>query len=373
MIISDIEKIKNRFRQFWKKENKTPLVSINAIKDKNVYYQNMEKLKADPRFKNGFYLKADPETKIKYSLEKFKNQLFLADTIPSFSSGIGPSMSSAYLGSPAHIPEKGGMTWFDHCISDYEKHQLEFDERNIWWLLDKSVVEYASRAAKENGCFTAIPVDLHSGIDTLMIMRGSEKLCMDLAAEPETVKRFSSKIMKYWKRWIDELFLIQHKNFEGNTIAWLNVWGPGRTFCIQSDFMSMISKEMYAEFILDDIREMCDYLDHTVFHFDGPDGTERHLDFLLEIDNLHAIQWNPTESCKNLRHLNILKRIQKAGKGLVLNTTSEELDTLLKELSPQGLLLNISPFREPFSENEALNLIEKYKLVNWPDSKIVLQ
>ena len=104
---------------------------------------------------------------------------------------------------------------------------------------------------------------------------------------------------------------------------------------------------------------MCDQLDHTMIHFDGPDGCVRHLPFLLELKNLHGVQWNPSENCVNIRHLPILKKIQEAGKCLVLNTTPEEIDTLLSELSPKGLLLNINPFVKPFENTDQVDELLK--------------
>lgn len=97
-----------------------------------------------------------------------------------------------------------------------------------------------------------------------------------------------------------------------------------------------------------------------MFHFDGPDEIIRHLDFLLEIPNLHGIQWNPETNCENVRHIPVLKKIQNAGKCLILNINKNEIDELLKELSPAGLLLNVNPFDEPLSSMDEADFIIKH-------------
>jgi len=353
---------KETFKEFWNLENDKPLVSVKAYKNKAGYHEYIQKIKADKRYREPFNMKINPEININHQLECIKYMRFAGETLPVITTAIGPGICSAFLGAIVDLRSCDEPTWFHEVIDDWDNFNVEFNEWNIWWNIQKYIVECAAKAACENNVFTELPVDIFNGIDTLMLLRGSEKLSLDMLMVPETIKSTSQKIIKYWKYWVDQLFEIQSAKFDGNCVAWLNLWGPERTFCIQSDFMTMISPEMYEEFILDEIKYMCNELDYTMFHFDGPDQVIRHLDFLLDIPNLHGIQWNPETNCENIRHLPTLKKIQDAGKSLILNVAAHEVDELVKNLSPKGLLLNIDPFDEPYpSVKAAEELVQRAK------------
>ncbi|MFW6371946.1 MAG: hypothetical protein ACOC10_12155 [Bacteroidota bacterium] len=362
MIFENIEIVKEAFKKYWQLENERPLVSVNAYKDKKGYWEYMEFVKNDKRYKDPFHLKVDPEIKINHQLEIFRHKYFAGETLPILTTAIGPGIGSAFLGSIVDLRGIDEPTWFHENINDLENYQVKFDEWNIWWNIQKLIVECSAKAAREHGILSEIPVDIFHGIDTLMLLRGSEKLATDLIIYPDKIKSVNAEILKLWKYWVTELLKIQEPYFEGNSTAWLNLWGPGKTFCLQSDYMTMISTEMYEEFILEDVKFMCNQLDHVMFHFDGPDEVVRHLDFLLQIPNLHGIQWNPETNCENIRHLPTLKKIQEAGKCLILNIAANEIETLVKELSPRGLLLNVDPFDEPYdTPEEADEIVRKVK------------
>jgi hypothetical protein len=54
----------------------------------------------------------------------------------------------------------------------------------------------------------------------------------------------------------------------------------------------MISGRDFRRFVQPYIREQCQRLDYSMYHLDGV-GAIRHLDALLEIEELNAIQWTP--------------------------------------------------------------------------------
>jgi hypothetical protein len=72
---------------------------------------------------------------------------------------------------------------------------------------------------------------------------------------------------------------------------------------------------MFQEFI---VPELIDYMTvnaYSVYHLDGPDEL-KHLDALLEIGDLKAIQWTPGaghEPTSHDRWMPHFNRIQKAG------------------------------------------------------------
>jgi len=96
---------------------------------------------------------------------------------------------------------------------------------------------------------------------------------------------------------------------------------------------------MFEEFFLPHVRAQAEWLDNAVYHLDGPDAI-RHLDLLLDVPHIKAIQWVPGAGAPpQTRWISLHKRVQAAGKGVVIGVEKWEVEPLLRELSPEGLLL----------------------------------
>ncbi len=121
------------------------------------------------------------------------------------------------------------------------------------------------------------------------------------------------------------------------------------------DELALISPQMFREFFLDDIVAQVNWLDHSLFHLDGPDCI-RHLDILLEIPKLNGIQWVPGARYKSmLEWVPLLRKIQQAGKLVQIGVQANEVEPLLRELSPKGLMLDTYCA----TEDEAKDLLRK--------------
>ncbi len=65
--------------------------------------------------------------------------------------------------------------------------------------------------------------------------------------------------------------------------------GAGRVHITSNDFSCMVSPAMMREFFLEITVEECRLADRNVYHLDGRNAI-KHLDMLLKIPELHAIQ-----------------------------------------------------------------------------------
>lgn len=78
---------------------------------------------------------------------------------------------------------------------------------------------------------------------------------------------------------------------------------------------------------------------------------------ILSVKKLNMIQWTPVAGQpKTSEFIPVLKRIQKSGKGLVLIPGKDEIEKLMTELSPKGLMLVI---KDTESEAEAKEIVKK--------------
>ena len=128
-------------------------------------------------------------------------------------------------------------------------------------------------------------------------MRGSTELCMDLILNPDKVKEAENKLLgPDWCKAYDRIWDVISAKMDGMAY-WHLTWAPGRTFHLQNDFSYMISNEMFREFFLDNLVRQIEHIDYSMYHLDGVPAL-RHLDSLLEIDKLDAIQFIPGAGSK---------------------------------------------------------------------------
>jgi hypothetical protein len=126
----------------------------------------------------------------------------------------------------------------------------------------------------------------------------------------------------------------------------------------------MISKKMFDEVFLPGIIEECQFLKRSIYHLDGP-GALRHLDSILAIHELNALQFVPGDG-NNLyaRWVPVYQKAQAARKGVYVVCTVSELAHVMETLSPRGLYLIISGVS---THDEAVSILKE--LETWTATK----
>ncbi len=305
----------------------------------------------------------DIEWRLWQAEESFRTTFFGGEAFPCFWCNLGPDILAACLGAELVFEET--TTWVKPLITDWDRMPpLRLDPNNRWWRLLLAMTEAAVEVGK--GKFFVGLTDLHAGGDLLAALRGRENFCTDLIDAPEKVQETMAQITPLFFEVYESLHAIIRTHYEG-TSTWLNVWSPGRWYPVSMDALALISTQMFRAFFLDDIKAQVDWLDHSIFHLDGPDCI-RHLDILLELPNLRGIQWVPGARYSSmLPWLPLLKRIQQAGKLVHITVPAHEVEPLLRELSPKGLMMDTwCP-----SEEEARDLLRK--ATSWTREKVQIR
>ena len=132
--------------------------------------------------------------------------------------------------------------------------------------------------------------DLIENVDILSAMRGPQSFCFDLIDEPELMKQYIKQIDDLYFYYYDAMYDIIKGEDGSSSFTAFNIWGPGKTAKIQCDFSALMSPGQFREFVQPSLRKQCKKLDCSLYHLDGPDAI-KHLDALMEIDELDALQW----------------------------------------------------------------------------------
>ncbi len=279
-----------------------------------------------------------PEIVVAHNEYRFAHTWFGGEAFPFIFVNLGPGIASAYLGGNALIDEN--TVWYpashEH-INDIP--DLPFDRESRWWQITTAVTQACAQAG-EGKWLTSI-TDIGGIADLISNLIGPEKLLFSLFEDPEGVRRARDRLLTLWF----EVYGGCHdivKRYQQGTTPWLGVWSPGKTYSSQCDFAVFLSPEMFREFFLPDLAAQFAFLDHSIYHWDGPDAVV-HLDALLELEDLHAIQWVPGDGAPEpIRWVPLLRRIQDAGKGLVLHLQAKDVPRALREFRPEGLLMKTS-------------------------------
>jgi hypothetical protein len=102
-------------------------------------------------------------------------------------------------------------------------------------------------------------------------------------------------------------------------------------------------------------------MEATIYHLDGPNAL-RHLDSLLAIKELNAIQW--VYGAGNGRAsdwLDIYKKCQAAGKALQIEIEPSELEIMIENLRPEGINLGINNVTDPETANALVKHVERWR------------
>lgn len=277
----------------------------------------------------------DPEAVYTRELAKSRQFHYFGEGFPSVYPNFGTAGHAAYAGAkPNYRPD---TIWFEPALTQPDVSALCFEGCRPIHARHVSFVQRLA-ALSQGKFFTGMP-DNCGIIDALAELRGSDNLLYDFIEEPEFVAEARVYLTELWKRTTPAFFDAIRENNGGSIHSWMKTWSPGRHAQIQCDFSVMISTAHFERFVLPELEETSAFLDHASYHLDGQEQV-RHLDMILSVKTIDNIQWTAVAGQpKPSAFLPVLQRIQKAGKGLIILPQPDEVETLLENLSPKGLLL----------------------------------
>ena len=298
----------------------------------------------------------DPQWRAEYLDWYVAHSSLMADMLPVANTQLGPGSLAAILGG---VFEGGEDTIWIHPNPNYTD-DIVFDPQHPNWLLHKELLK-ACKAKAQGHYYVGMP-DLMEGMDVLAAIKGTDKVLLDTVMQPEVLEHQMQQINDIYFRVFDELYDIIR---EGDEMAfcYFSSWAPGKMSKLQSDISTMISVDDYRRFVQPFIREQCQKIDYTLYHLDGV-GAMHHLDALLEIKELNAIQWTPgvgEPQGGSPKWYDLYKKILAGGKSIMACwVTLNELRPLLDNIGGDGVHLEMD-FHNEQEVEQALHIVEEYE------------
>jgi hypothetical protein len=242
-----------------------------------------------------------------------------------------------------------------------------YDWNNEYFRKLDELTNMALEAA--SGRFLVGYTDIHPGLDWCAALRGTEPLLLDTYDDPDALKDLCAACLPDFFKFYD-YFDDKLKAHEQLSVTWMNIPSPGKMHGPSCDFSAMISCSQFEEFAMPGLIAECEHMDHNVFHVDGK-GVARHLDQILTLPKLNAIQWvqGVAEDIPIMQWVPLIKKIQAAGKGVVVDLTPQELEPFIDAVRPRGLYLCVST-SGPEEEAAVLKRIERWcpPVLHWGHS-----
>lgn len=264
---------------------------------------------------------------------------FGGEELPIWSAGYpGIAAIPTMLGCPFRLDMTTG--WHDPLLTDpdgFDIRSLHLDENHPAYKYHMSVLRRAVKES-EGKSVPSIGAFYHGG-DTLAALRGTEQLLIDCVDRPDVVRDAEDWLMEMWCDFYERSYSVVRDATNGSA-CFFGIWAPGRTYGVSNDFSYNISTAMFRDLFLPAIEKQTRFLDYSIYHVDGV-GAFRHVDALCELPRLQAIQILPGAGKPSPMHyMEVLKKVQAAGKNLHIGIPPEEVKPALEQLSARGLYIS---------------------------------
>jgi hypothetical protein len=263
----------------------------------------------------------------------------IGDVLPVAFVDWGTVSLAAYLGAEVEL---GTETIWYHPRPGSPRAwgELRFSPDAPWFRIHEEIYRQSVRIAA--GDYVIGQPGIGSNIEVLAALRGGENLMLDLVEEPEWVQE------KLWE--INQAFFDAYSRIhdmiklpdDSICSSYFALWGRGRTSVITLDPVAMISPAMFEQYVLPPLVEQVRWLDHSMLHVDGT-AALRHLDMILGIEELDAVQWTPEPGVPgggDPRWYELYRQIRAAGKSVMaILVKPEEVIPLLDAVGPEGMYI----------------------------------
>jgi hypothetical protein len=293
---------------------------------------------------------------------RLARSFFPLDVLPSANTDLGPGSLALLLGAKPGFAED--TVWYHPCLQEELEPEklpsLRFDPNHPWWRTTEEIIRRCADLAR--GKYLVGCPDLVENIDTICSLREAQTLLMDMVERPEWVEQKLREINEVWFAAYQRIYDLIKLEDGSSTYGAFYIWGPGKVAKLQCDASAMFSPKMYRQFVVPALTAQCEWLDHSLYHLDGTQAMA-HLDALLQIEPLDAIEWTPQagiETGGHKRWHELYRRILAAGKSVqVVNVELDEVQPLLDNVGPKGVYMLIQ-FKDQREADRALKLVEPY-------------
>jgi hypothetical protein len=322
------------------------------------------------------YYYTRPEWKARWNHHRLAHQTFPAEVLPVANTDIGPGSLALYMGGEAVLADD--TVWYKPMIDPgtlrtqkfvgglrTQKFDgappLRFDPESPWWRIQEATLSACAELAR--GKYAVGCPDIIENIDIVAALRDPQTLLMDMIERPEWVLEKVEEVNQAFFEAYDRVYDIIKMEDGSSVFGAFRLWGPGKVVKVQCDASAMFSPRMFDRFVTPALTDQCEWLDCSMFHLDGHQCIP-HLDLLLAIEPLDAIEWTPdpqVPSGGSPTWYPMYRKILEAGKSVqAIGVKPEEVLPLLDAVGGKGMYIMTTFYDEAHAEQLA-KAVEPYR------------
>ena len=297
----------------------------------------------------------DVEFQVRTLVDSLAGARFLGETFPVFWPNLSAVVYNLFLGQAADFDDM--TAWTHPCVDDIDRlPPLAVQWNGEYFQTIEALTDRALELAE--GRFLVGYTDMYAGVDCTAGLRGTEQMCLDLVTNPQGLLRLMDRAFDEYPAVYDH-FDRKLKARGQLSVTWMNLPSFGTMNVLACDFAVNISRRHFDEFCLPITRREAELFDHNVYHMDGP-GVAKNLDSILTLPYLVAVQWRKAwaGTCRSCNRSRWCKKIQQAGKSVIVNLQPAELDEFIRRVDPRGIMLWVSA--EPKDQDDILQRVKRW-------------
>jgi len=324
----DLAKVKERFAAFWQGEIVDRVcLAVTAPNGPRVPLPGSA-VKSDEQ------AHTDPEFRVHCCNAHFANTWYGGDALP-MAWAPGQLLYAAYGGKASF---GGGTVWVDPTLTDGQQWaDYRFDPANPF--IEHVVRITRALAADAPGKYLAASPGIFGPTDGMSLIRGMCDFLMELALpEYEAPLRHACReCLAGYGDIVEAVYRAAggHGGWFANMPC---LWAPGRINNWSADWIYSIGPRQFEQWVLPEMQALSRLLEYSLYHLDGFNAVV-HLPRMLEIPELTGLQFTPGAGHTLAEALPVYKQIQQGGKMQWICCAPDEVELLLRELDPRGLII----------------------------------
>lgn len=232
----------------------------------------------------------DAEWVTRHVVRGIDRTTYLGVSVPHHMPGLGSASMAGALGAEMEYVDQQTM-WAHPCFDRLEQVlDVTWDPSRPFCRTLLELTERSVAASPDHHYVAHFPLEGVS--DIIAGLYGTSEFMTDLVERPSLMKRALAHLKRIWIAVFGQVDSLIARGGNRGRCGWAGIWAPGTTFPLQEDLSHNISPAMYREFLLPHVRDMVEALDYALYHLDG-ERAIAHLEMLLAIPRLRAIQWVP--------------------------------------------------------------------------------
>jgi hypothetical protein len=345
-IVEDWPQVKKRWEAWWQFGlYDRPLISVTTPKT-GVVRQPPEEVTPEVQWTDAHFM-------VRRELANVAATYYGGEALPAFRHlwSVGHAL---YFGCQPHFARD--TVWVDRApVGPNGYPSFEGWQESPWWAWMQEATKIAVQGSQ--GEYFIMPMWGNHAGDNLALVLDPQRLYLEIADNPAWVKWAikqvsDSEIQAFERLW--QLVDPQDVGIEGS-FNYVSCWSPKRTLAFDCDVSCMVSSRTFRQIFLPPLLETMHTVDHRIYNLDGTVALH-HLDLLLGLPELHAIQWVPGAGHDDIfQWIPLIQKIQSHGKSLAIYMAPEQVEAVLRQIRPEGIFIGTSCA----TESDAKALIER--------------